>query len=164
MNRVLVAALISGLGLSGCAIGMPMRGEVFDAADGEALDRAPVLVVVTEATLVSDRALRRDFWNHVGRIAATLDDAPGCLGHSRSRTLGGSKAWTLTVWADRESLERFMYAGPHAAAMREATDALADFRSVSRVVDQSGLPTSWNQARAWLERPAAAPTATGGAP
>lgn len=145
--RAWCAALVTLVfGASACTIATPYRGGETSEDTGDT-----VFVSVTHAVVKEDRASRRLFFDYVENVEKTLPASPGFVGFTKRMVLFGNEAWTMTVWKDESSLERFMRSDAHQSAIRNAFVALesARFARVEMAADEA--PLSWEQALAALE-------------
>lgn len=133
--------------LAGCAIATPFRTS--ETASSEAGETA--IVAITQAELGDDAQLRRAFWRNVDRVEASLARQPGFLGVSMRRRLLGDVAWTMTAWADEESLNAFVASAVHQRAIAEAFGGLAEAQFVRFEVARTDLPVDWSTALERLE-------------
>ena len=132
-------ALLSFLGLEGCAFATGFQGPGYDRRNGVTLPGEGRLVVgLTKAVLRDDGALRSTFWDYVFKVADSLPERPGFVGYSLRREVFGKQAWTMTVWSDEASLAAFVESDLHQAAIRDAMGALACVRFARRGSDLLG--------------------------
>ncbi len=100
--------------LFGCSAATP-----FKKSTSSSLHHGSVYIGVTNA--IVEGGNRREFDDHTRRVIKNLPQNEGYLGHSvRSRILG-NEVWTMTVWKDEASLDRFVRSSIHREAMREGT-------------------------------------------
>ena len=153
-TRPLLAALLLPLTLSssGCSIAMPFRGPGYDRERGVTVPTpsGSVVVALTEATL--DRAKRRPFDRATGTVADGMNAVPGLIGYSFRKRLFGDRAWTMTVWTDRDALRRFVDSDLHTDAMDAGYPASIGFRFHALDVPADEIPLSWSRALDLLER------------
>jgi heme-degrading monooxygenase HmoA len=144
--------LLAGAVLSGCSIATPFRGPETDSRNDLEVTTETVHVALTHAVVHDDRALRSEFWSQVDRIVAVLPEQPGFVGDSRRRNLTGSEAWTMTVWTDAASADRFVAHETHVTAMRTSGETLAAFRSARLDLPREDIPISWSRALELLDQ------------
>ncbi|MEZ5977487.1 MAG: hypothetical protein R3F34_04635 [Planctomycetota bacterium] len=148
LAALLVPVALALLALSGCTIARPFAGPGYDRTRGVVAPGAgdTVVVAVTHAVLGGDGEARRRFWKDTSAVLAGLDDRSGLVGSSVRRRLLGGEAWTMTVWIDDDSLERFVRSDAHRAAMRSSSDAIAEMRFARVDVPADELPFTWERA------------------
>lgn len=110
-----------------------------------------VVVGMTRAVLGDDFFKNVRFWYHTFLVVRSLEQNSGYLSHQVRGSVWKGDAWTLTVWEDEASLERFVGSKTHRAAMKKGWAALerADFARI--VIARSDLPISWPQAEAFMK-------------
>lgn len=87
------------------------------------------------------------FWWHAIRAMTQAQQAPGNL-HASTRQISGIN-FTLSQWADRAAMRRFMVSGAHARAMR-VFPAIATGKTFGF---ESDILPEWSEIYAlWLER------------
>ncbi len=155
----LLYALASLLALDGCTVARPFARPT--AAPQLAPDD-PVVVVVSWARLHIEQ--RDIFDDYTRKLIAALDrgDYAGLVGFSVRRELLGDEVWTMTAWQNDEAMRAFAEGELHGAAMREAYDAMVDFRTLRLVVPARDVPLAWKDAVTRLEaaaKPAPRPDA-----
>jgi heme-degrading monooxygenase HmoA len=144
--------LVAGAVMSGCAIATPFQTAAKKPTSMDSAVTETVHVALTHAMLRDNRELRSDFWTQVDKIVAALPEQPGFIGHSRRRNLTGSQAWTMTVWIDADSAERFVNHETHTTAMRTSGEALESFRSARLDLPRDEVPISWSLAMEILDQ------------
>jgi heme-degrading monooxygenase HmoA len=141
--------LVSLLAVSAsCTIARPMRGPGLKAAG----DPKRVVVAVTHAILL--RAKRGSFDEHTDRIVEALGhepSPPGLVAYSARKALFGDEVWTLSVWADRASLKRFVSSTVHRRAMQAGVSAVKKMRYHVFEIPASEMPIGWARALAALD-------------
>jgi hypothetical protein len=58
--------------------------------------------------------------------------------------LFSSEVWTLTVWKDRESLNKFLDSKRHSDAMYTEYEAMSEFKHFNREISPHELPLNWD--------------------
>jgi heme-degrading monooxygenase HmoA len=87
-------------------------------------DESIVIVALTQVETGFNPINLATFWSRVMDVRSSLDTNPGYLGGSIRRQLIGSKAWTMTVWKDSDSLDDFIYSKTHEKAMKDGAPAV----------------------------------------
>ncbi|MEM7524160.1 MAG: hypothetical protein AAF360_10470 [Pseudomonadota bacterium] len=132
--------------LSACAVATPFEGpETPSNAAG------PAVVIVTEATLKPDGALRDAFFDQVDAVEASLSAEPGFLGLSKRVELLGDRTWTMSAWTAEGAAALFVYGSAHQTAIDRAYDAVAAERFARFALDRATFPPSWDDALAALD-------------
>ncbi|MDJ0779791.1 MAG: antibiotic biosynthesis monooxygenase [Gammaproteobacteria bacterium] len=153
MKISLLALTALGLAMAvfatGCAISTPFGGPGFDRERGVTAVAADerVIVALTHAVL-GER--RQAFDRQVGLVADTLPSQQGLIAYSLRKELLGNEAWTMTVWRDEESLQRFVRSSAHQQAIRSSAGELAAVRFSRFEVPASSLPLGWDEALEYL--------------
>ena len=133
--------------IAGCAISTPFKGPGYDRDQGVTIEGDDkVVVALTEAVLDGSRSQRSTFWDYVSQVEATLPGRPGFIGYALRREVIGSRAWTMTVWTDEESLDGFVRSDVHQAAIQASMEALACADFARATLDQTDIPISWDRA------------------
>ena len=147
-----IALLVSVLPLAGCTIATPFKGPGYEPQKGITLAAVDTVYVgLTLAELKEDRELQAKFWYHVRKVEDSLETLPGFVGYSKRTRLFGNQAWTMTVWTDEESLDRFVQSEVHQTAIRESMEAI-ELASFARVaLKREEIPISWEDALAILD-------------
>ncbi|MEO1118461.1 MAG: hypothetical protein AAFX75_11340 [Pseudomonadota bacterium] len=140
------AVLTLAFGASACTISTPYRTAASSDERGDT-----VFVSVTHAVVKENRASRRLFFEYVENVEESLPASPGYVGFSKRMVLFGNDAWTMTVWKDEASLERFVRSDAHQIAIRNAFVALESARFARVEMAADDAPLSWEQALAALE-------------
>jgi quinol monooxygenase YgiN len=148
---LLAASCALTVALAGCTVGTPFRGPGFDSRLGQVRPEvAPtVLLAVTGGRV--DPGRRADFGRQLRAVLEALPASDGLVGYAVRRELFGRRIWTLSVWQDEASLDRFLASPAHMRAVREGgvpRDAVT-FASVS--IPTALLPISWEQAQRLLD-------------
>ncbi|MEM9487756.1 MAG: antibiotic biosynthesis monooxygenase family protein [Myxococcota bacterium] len=144
---VTVVALV--LLKNGCTVARPFSGPGLSALSDS--DTAPDTVIVALTHAVVDTAIRGDFDDHTMRVAEALDGFDGFIGYSIRKELLGDEAWTMTVWADRDALDRFVESPIHQRAIAAGESALRQARFHTFEVAATEIPLSWDRALAILD-------------
>jgi len=80
------------------------------------------------------------------RIRRQLRTSSGLLGYSLRARLGSKEFWTLSVWDDEPTLQAFVAAPPHSAAMKALATHMGRTRFARWIVKGSDLPLQWSDA------------------
>ena len=149
---LLAAVCIAVLMSSGCTIATPFEGPGYDDDVGVTLEDVdgPVIVVITQVVLGEGD---RDGFNEGTRsVMDSMDQHEGLIAWSVRREVVGNNAWTMTVWADDKSLNRFVTSKVHRAAVKDGMPAVRQTRFYTFDVPSDALPISWDDALARLEK------------
>jgi heme-degrading monooxygenase HmoA len=150
--RRLTGALVASL-LSACIVATPLSGPGF--VSGEDLAAAgvgQVIVSVTEAEIKNDDGAADLFWFYIRRIDEALSRSEGMIAASKRFEILGSRAWTMTVWRDEDSLRRFLETDAHKAAVRRVYEMIDRGRFVTFVAAPRDLPLNWEHVELRLVR------------
>jgi len=99
---------------SGCSLATP-----FKSGPAAFQHEGSVFIGVTNARVEGGN--RRAFDKHTRLVIRSLGTHEGYMGHSVRSRLLGNEVWTMTVWKDEASLDRFVRSPVHREAMREGT-------------------------------------------
>lgn len=105
-----------------------------------------VIIGITYALLQNDKTLRRLFFNHVKTINASLASQQGFIGSSFRAQPFGNKAWTLSVWENKDDMKQFVYGETHLSAMKAASKAMIEAKTTHIELAAERLPLSWHEA------------------
>lgn len=131
--------------LQSCAFSPAFRGPGFNEKENK-LNLPPnqkVVLALTNAKLI--RAKRSGFDDRSREIFENLKENPGYLGGTVRVEIFGDEVLTMSVWKDRESLEKFVNGRRHLDAMYMTNQAMNVFRSMSIEVYAKEVPHSWEQ-------------------
>jgi len=147
LKSVVFIFIIILLSLEGCAV-----STTFTGPKSQRLEKnQEVIVVVTHAILKETSEKKSTFWSYVTQIENSLNEHDGFIGFSKRRTLLGDEAWTLTVWKDVASLNKFVRSKIHQRAIQEAMPSLNSMRFTRFTTSAKKLPVPWEQALKVLE-------------
>ena len=96
--------------------------------------------------LNSWRALPK-FVRYSREIRRQLAETEGLIGYSLDAELPGRKFWTLSVWEDEESLQRFVHRAPHGRVMTDLLPHMGRTEFFQFEVDAEHVPPDWEEAR-----------------
>lgn len=113
-----------------------------------------VVVAITEVEIKGSFSLRSIFWNRVSSVRSSLAENEGYLGGAIRRELFGNRAWTMTVWKDEISLDRFVESVEHERAMREGGPAVTKSKFYRGYKQWQEIPLSWETAEKIMEEEA----------
>lgn len=102
--------------------------------------------VVTLSAVESRAGQRKAFFDDTKRVLADLPNQSGLLGYSFRFELIGRKAWTMTVWKDAASRDRFAVSPVHQSAVRSSRATAQNIRFISVEAAVAKLPLSWAKA------------------
>src|SRR6185503_8927375 len=94
------------------------------------------------------------FFYYTGRIRSQLKSAPGLIGYSLVAHVAAKRFWTLSVWADELTLERFVRQQPHQHAMTSLRGSMGDTAFTRWKIKGSALLPSWREAMEHLPKSA----------
>ena len=138
--------------LSGCAIGTPFKGPGYQSGKVTTVtEDDQVLVGLTYVKVGDDRDKNAIFWDHVDRVHKSMEQHDGLIGHVVRRQIFGKKGWTMSVWKDEASLNRFVRSDVHQEAIQSGMPALVETRFARLVVHKDEIPISWSKAEKALE-------------
>ncbi|MBL7498588.1 antibiotic biosynthesis monooxygenase [Frankia sp. CNm7] len=126
----------------------------------------PPVVMASRFALTSRRRHTVAMLRHALRVRRALLATRGALGVSLVAHPLRGEYWTLSAWSDRGSLDTFVRAPEHLAAMRALAPAMADSTFVFWAHDAGAEPPTWADARARVaaersaRQPAAPPSTT----
>jgi quinol monooxygenase YgiN len=147
-----VAAAIGALFLSGCRIGYPFKGPGFDSRRGVIHPEAQDLVFVTVTQGDVASGSRGQFSRELEAVLDSMDTHDGLIGYTVRRELFGRRVWTMSVWIDRASMERFAQSPAHRSAIRQGGVSRESFFSADTYLDRKNVPISWPDAELLLEQ------------
>ena len=112
--------------------------------------------VLVMASLLKLDSFRRTpaFLRAAMAIRQQVLDAEGAVGVALNTALPRRTFFTLSAWRDREALNAFVRAEPHASTMRRYRPAMADARFVFWSTSADKLPPSWTEAQERLRETA----------
>ena len=82
------------------------------------------------------------------KVQRQLRNDPGCAGHTLDAKLLTKTFWTLSAWADRDAMMRFVHSGRHAEMLTDMAGRLGNPSFVDSTARQADLPLDWTAARA----------------
>lgn len=131
-----------------CRVATPFRGPGFDD-DGVAAEvPAAVVVALTSSRIPSGSAAA--FSARLDEILTALPANDGLVAFSVRRELFGDHIWTMSVWRDDDSLDRFLASPEHVRAVREGGIPRGSVDFVRVALPKALLPLSWPQAERLL--------------
>ncbi len=145
-TTVLIVFLVSS-----CRVGYSFRGPGYDADRGVVHQDAQrqVFVAVTRGDL--EAGSQSEFANELRAVMDSMSEHDGLVGYSVRKELFGSRVWTMSVWIDRASMERFVHSAAHRRAMASGTIARGSFITAAAVMNTSSTPPGWAEAGRMLE-------------
>lgn len=143
-------ALIAAALIGGCEVAHPFRGPAFDRERGAVnLDPDRVLLVaLTRGDVAADGG--NGFGPALRDVLDGMDAHDGLVGYSVRRQLLGPRVWTMSVWTDRESLEKFLASPAHRAAVRNGGIPGEAVISAYLEVPAGQVPIPWARAKSVL--------------
>jgi quinol monooxygenase YgiN len=146
-NLSLIACIVSFL--TGCAISTPYPKLELPAAAKENGDK--VVLVITH--IVVDSTQREEFDRQTSKVANSMSRHEGLLGYSIRRQLFGDQAWTVSIWASTEAMQKFVASPVHVEAMIKSRPAIKATNFKRLQLKPSELPRSWDDVLAKLAEP-----------
>lgn len=140
--------LVSLLLVTACQVSTPFKETSLRA---QLPSGTKVIVVVTEAVVAAEKPQNPQFWKHVTDLREHMVEQPGLVGFSVRRSLFGHRAWTMTIWADEQSINQFVASPRHQEAISESMDELQAANFARFEVSLNELPVSWDLALSQLE-------------
>ncbi len=136
--------------LSGCF----HLGPPFKAADqfAQVPSGRTVVVGISHVTLGDEQEKNRVFWDYSRQVVESLPDNEGYLGHKLRKKLFVDEAWTMTVWADEDALNRFVRSTRHAMAMGKGLPAVKSARFVRLTLPRAQTPLDWDTAEQMMSK------------
>lgn len=135
---------------TGCTVALPFKkSTLFNPSD---TSNAVAVVGLTHVTLGDDAEKNSLFWKNTFAVLDDLPNRPGYLGHGVRVKIFGGEAWTMTVWADQESLKAFVRSEKHQTAMQQGIAALKNARFAQFEMKLPEVPMSWKQAEEVLAK------------
>ncbi|MCZ8344296.1 MAG: hypothetical protein O9301_14775 [Leptospira sp.] len=131
--------------ISNCVVGTPFQ-KSSKLSDYKIKEDTVVVVALTEVETKGSISDLWTFWKRVSSVRESIESNPGYLGGSIRRQLFGSKAWTMTVWKDEESIDNFVYAKEHERAMKEGGPAVKRGRFYRIQKQWKEVPIPWEVA------------------
>lgn len=136
--------------LASCRVGYPFRGPGYDAERGvihpDATEK--VLVTVTRGDIQPGGG--KDFTRELNAVLDSMNQQDGLIGYSVRKQLIGSRVWTMSVWIDRASMERFVYSPAHRKAIVDGGIPRESFVTVTTLVEAVRIPLTWPEAERML--------------
>jgi len=86
------------------------------------------------------------FLNFTFQIQKQLRSTPGIMGYSLRAKPLSRNFWTLSVWADEQTLMDFVAKVPHGQAMRAMMPHMGPTKFTKWKVSGSALPLRWEEA------------------
>ena len=146
--RSLLAAVLS-FWTAACGISTPFRGPGVRSDGGVVADGdEPVIVALTYAVLSDDRG---PFDEYIWYVAEEMDSHAGLVGFSIGKRIFGNDVWTMSVWKDEDSLQRFVQSDRHQQAIQAAGSAIVSLQTRQLEMAASEVPLTWERAFELLE-------------
>ena len=92
------------------------------------------------------RAMPR-FLRYSSQIRGQLSDSEGLIGYSLDANILSRKFWTLSVWEDEQSLQRFVQRPPHDRVMTDLLPDMGQTEFFYWEVNGSSVPPDWEEAK-----------------
>lgn len=107
-----------------------------------------LIAVVTRGEIEFGKGKR--FFEDLNMTMDAIPGSEGLVGYAARKQLIGPKVWTLSVWLDQESLQKFVRSESHQAAASNGSIRPDSFVSKLFEVPPENLPISWKAALAAL--------------
>lgn len=93
-------------------------------------DQDKFIAMLTYLPLKNYRSSFR-FMYYVGVITNQLNQTPGLIGYTLKASPTSKKYWTLSVWKDNDSLNKYVQTMPHSLVMKKLHGSIGstDFKS-----------------------------------
>lgn len=127
--------------ISSCKIGTPWEEKKTKDMNLE----KEVIVGLTYIEAGVDSAKNKIFWKNTFEVKNKLKDYPGYIGGSIRKEIFGNRGWTMSVWEDEESLEKFVYGERHQRAIEVGMPALIKTKFARVKVKRSKIPLDWEE-------------------
>ena len=149
MTMLLIAFLSSFI--TSCSVGMPFRWPGYDPIKGVTAQNAGenVLVVITNPIVDQDK--RSAFDDYTQRLLKSMHNSPGLIGYSGRKQILGDEAWTVSIWADEDSMKKFIRSPEHEAAIDAGMPALKTVRFRREWISAKQLPLTWTEVLSILD-------------
>jgi hypothetical protein len=93
------------------------------------------------------------FLAHSMKIRRQLATAEGLIGYALNARLVHKEFWTVSVWQERDDLERFAAANPHATIIRTKPERMAQSKFVFWTCEGRDVPIAWPAVAKHLSAP-----------
>jgi hypothetical protein len=93
------------------------------------------------------------FLRWTGKIRGQLKDELACAGYTLDAHLLAKTFYTLSAWADADSMNSFVRSGEHAAMLADMSGRVADTSFAEWSVPAAELPLRWDTPRRRLPEP-----------
>ena len=149
-NRVFVIGLtIVCMLVSGCSISTPFKRPKLQTEIVTSDEN--VITALTYIETGNNNTHNKTFWKNVKRVYESLEATEGLIGYSIKREVFGNRGWTMTVWKDEKSLEKFVSSSVHQTAIKHGMPALTKTAFARVSVRASQVPISWNEAESIIQ-------------
>ena len=145
-----LAALVA-LTCSACHVGYGFRGP--GVSDGRLCDGLPTTVIVAVTAGDIEPGETGAMFSELESVMDSLEERDGLIGFMVRKQTFGRRVWTMSVWKDDESLERFLASAEHRRAVRHGGLTRASVRNARARLPAARLPLSWGEATSLLEAP-----------
>lgn len=134
--------------LAGCAISTPYpRLNLL----GQRESNKPVILVITK--IVINPLERQAFDRETTKVMRSMSKQPGMIGYSARMQLFGNEGWTISLWEDTSSLDRFVRSAAHAAAIETSMSAVQTVDVKQMSLPLEAIPSDWDAALSLLAEP-----------
>jgi Domain of unknown function (DUF3291) len=113
-------------------------------------ERREYVALATFLPLKRYRTIPRFIWFSM-QVQRQLARSKGLIGYSLNSDMRRRHFWTLSAWADRQSLSEFVHAIPHRSIMRAMAAFMGETKFVYWKIDGSEIPLRWDEAKRRLE-------------
>ena len=136
---------------SSCSFSPKFSGPKFDIKTNKLMinPNQEVVLALTNAKLL--RSKRSGFDSRSREIFKNIKSYDGYIGGTVKVEVFGDEVWTMTVWEDEISLNKFVESSRHLDAMYMTSDAMVKFKHTHLKVQAKDLPYSWSQVQNILD-------------
>jgi hypothetical protein len=113
-------------------------------------ERREYVALATFLRLKRFRSIPRFMWFSL-QVQRQLARSLGLVGYSMNSDIRRLHFWTLSAWADRQSLTDFVHADPHGKIMSNMVLFMGETKFVYWKIAGSEIPLRWDDAKVRLE-------------
>jgi heme-degrading monooxygenase HmoA len=147
ISRIIMISFLIEFFVGACRIGTPWE----EIKSKDANLEKEVIVGLTYIEVGNDSEKNKIFWKHTFDLKNKLKKYSGFIGVSIRKEIFGNKGWTMSVWEDEESLEKFVYGERHQKAIDEGKPALIKTKFARIKAKRSEIPFSWKRVETELD-------------
>ena len=109
------------------------------------------LALISYLPLLHYRALPK-FFRYTFQTQRQLKISRGLIGYAMEAKPWSLKAWTISVWQDRQSLNDFVLQQPHSEIMKALAPHMGKTQFAQWSVSSEEIPLDWRSAKARLNQ------------